>query len=495
MHHRAGRLPEAGALYRQLLAQQPADVDAWLNLGIVLAQSNDEDGACAAFETVLRLRPGDFMANNNLGLLLRTQARFAESIECFRAALMAEPHRPEVHSNLIFTMLFQPGLDRTAMAAELRAWNEHHAAPLRGARLPHTNDRTPGRRLRIGYVSPDFRDHVIGRNVLPLLREHDRAAVEIVCFSDVRNPDALTARFSALAGRWHNTAHLNHEQLAALIRHEQIDILVDLTLHLACNRLPVFARQPAPVQLSFAGYPGDTGVETITRYFTDPHLDLGHDERGMRLPNCFWCFDPLEDAPPLRPPPALANGFITFGCLNDPAKVNPLVLDLWQRVLDEVPNSRLRLLGSGTRCDQVRTRLGAARVEFTARQPRAQYLALHHEIDIALDTFPYNGHTTMCEALWMGVPMVSLAGESEVSRGGLSILTNVGLPEFVARTESDYVRIAAGLAHDLRRLNELRTSLRTRMASSPLMDAPRFARAVEASFRAEWLRWCARAAA
>ncbi|MEQ1862030.1 MAG: tetratricopeptide repeat protein [Chthoniobacteraceae bacterium] len=477
-HHRAGRYGEAASLYRQLVALDPAHADAWLNLGIVLAQSGGEDEACTAFETVLRLRPGDFMANNNIGLLRRAQGRFDEAMNCFRAALEREPHRPEVRSNLIFTALFHPTLTPEEMDAELRAWNRHHAVPLT---QPHGNDRSPDRRLRVGYVSPDFRDHVIGRNVLPLLREHDRAAVEVVCFSDVTAADAITARFRALASQWHDVAHLTHEQLAGVIRRERIDVLVDLTQHLARNRLPVFAHKPAPVQVSFAGYPASTGVGAIDHYFTDPHLGaVGAD--AFTLPDTYWCFDPLDDAPAVGPLPAKESGRVTFGCLNDPAKVNDRVLALWSRVLDALPGARLLARGS---------RLDHPRMEAVPRLPRAAYLAMHHQLDIALDTFPYPGHTTSCEALWMGVPVVSLAGPTPISRGGLSILKNAGLPELAARNEEDYVRIAVDLSRDLPRLAALRAGLRAKMSASPLMDAPRFARGIENAYREMWRHWCA----
>jgi predicted O-linked N-acetylglucosamine transferase (SPINDLY family) len=291
--------------------------------------------------------------------------------------------------------------------------------------------------------------------------------------------------------------------LAQTIRADQIDILVDLTMHMPGSRMLTFARKPAPVQVTFAGYPGTTGVSAIDYRLTDPYLDPPgqHDadyvEESVRLPDSFWCYDPLSDEPAVGALPAREQGCVTFGCLNNFAKVNAPVLALWARVLQAVDGSRLLLLAAaGAHRRDVVQRLEQAgiapdRVRFVAPQPRRQYLELYHGIDVMLDTVPYNGHTTSLDALWMGVPVVTLVGRTVVGRAGLCQLGNLGLSELVAATPAEYERIAVALAGDLPRLEGLRAGLRARMRGAPLMDARRFARGIEAAYRTLWHRWCA----
>jgi predicted O-linked N-acetylglucosamine transferase (SPINDLY family) len=320
----------------------------------------------------------------------------------------------------------------------------------------------------------------------------------------VTRADALTELFRGHADAWRDVADRTDEELARVVREDLIDILVDLTLHMVGHRLLVFARKPAPVQVTFGGYPGTTGLSAIDYRLTDPYLDPPglHDdhysEESVRFFDSFWCYDPLDREPSVSPLPALANGFITFGCLNHFGKVNRPVLRLWAEVLRAVSDSRLLLLTpEGPQRQSTRDRLSEEgvspeRVTFVAHQPRQAYLGLYQQIDVMLDTFPYNGHTTSLDSLWMGVPVVTLVGQTAVGRAGLSQLTNLGLPELIGSTPEDFVRIAALLAGDLPRLSDLRLTLRGRMEASPLMDVERFARGVEAAYRGMWHRWCAR---
>jgi predicted O-linked N-acetylglucosamine transferase (SPINDLY family) len=291
--------------------------------------------------------------------------------------------------------------------------------------------------------------------------------------------------------------------VADLVRRDQIDILVDLTMHMANSRLLVFARKPAPVQVSWLAYPGSTGLSAIDYRLSDPYLDLPgmdesiYSEKTIRLPDSFWCYDPLEGREiPVNSLPALETGLITFGCLNNFCKVNDSVLDLWARVMRPVENSRLLVLAhQGSGRQRVRDRLAQegidpSRIEFASHQAHRHYLELYHRIDLGLDTFPYNGHTTTCDASWMGVPTVSLVGQTGVGRGGLSILSNIGLPELVGHSQEQYVHIATELARDIPRLIDLRSTLRQKKEQSPLMDAPRFARNIEAAYRQMWQTWC-----
>jgi predicted O-linked N-acetylglucosamine transferase (SPINDLY family) len=296
---------------------------------------------------------------------------------------------------------------------------------------------------------------------------------------------------------------LTDAQFAAQVREDEIDILVDLALHTARNRLPVFARKPAPVQVTFAGYPGSTGLDTIDYRLSDPFLDPSdtdeslYSEQTVRLPHSFWCYDPLDCGDlPVNALPAHTNGFLTFGCLNNFCKINDAVLCLWAKVLRAVPASRLLLLapeGSHRqRTLDVLSEEGVARerIAFVSRQPRRKYLELYHRIDLGLDTLPYNGHTTSLDSYWMGAPVVTLVGQTIVGRAGLSQLMNLELPELITHTSEQFVQVATGLANDLPRLSELRSTLRPRMEASPLMNAPRFARDIETAYRLMWHRWC-----
>jgi predicted O-linked N-acetylglucosamine transferase (SPINDLY family) len=295
---------------------------------------------------------------------------------------------------------------------------------------------------------------------------------------------------------------MTDEEAAGRIREDRIDILVDLTMHMAHGRPLVFARKPAPVQAAWLAYPGTTGMSAMDYRLTDPHLDPPglndhfYSETSIRLPDSFWCYDPLVTELAINPLPAEANGFLTFGCLNNFCKVNEQVLRLWAQVLKTVPGSRFMLLcPEGNHRQPLldlmqRQGISPDRIELIAGRPRLQYLELYHRMDVGLDSLPYNGHTTSLDSYWMGVPVVTLVGQTVVGRAGLSQLTNLGLPELIARTPEQYVQIAADLAGNLPRLAELRRTLRARLQASPLMDAPRFARNIEAAYRQMWRNWC-----
>jgi len=383
------------------------------------------------------------------------------------------------------------------MLAELRQWDARYAAPLPRT-TSHANNRDPHRPLRIGYVSADFCDHVCGHNLVPLFREHDRRNFELFCYSNVETPDSFTKFFQSHA-QWRDIHPMSDQDAAQQVIDDRIDILVDLSLHSSCNRLLVLARKPAPVQFTFVGYPAGTGMSAIDYRLTDPYLDPPENdpfyvEKSIRLPHSFWCYDVegmgLANSPPVVSPPALSNGFITFGCLNNFGKINDTILNTWKKVLDSVPNSRLLLLAPlGAHRQRVLAHL-PGRASFVDRSPRLNYLANYNQIDLVLDTYPYNGHTTGLDALWMSVPTVTLYGQSAVSRAGLSQLSNLGLAELAVPTLDRYVELAVALANDLPRLADLRASIRRRMTDSPLMNAPAFARGVEAAYRRCWQKWC-----
>jgi protein O-GlcNAc transferase len=485
---------------------KPGFADAHKNLGLALKAQGNLDAALASCRTALKFQPDHAEAYCSLGNILKAQGQIDAAVGAYRSAIELKPDQYVAQDNLLYALHFHPGYDAKTILDEHTRWNQHFAAPLRRLIRPHDNPDShrddPERKLRIGYVSPDFRDHVVGRNLLPLLIEHNRECFDITCYANLKIPDSLTPRFRALAGNWRNIAVISDAQAAEMIRNEGIDILVDLALHMADNRLLVFARKPAPVQITFMGYPGTTGLTAmdyrLTDHFLDPPglHDTYYSEESIRLPDTFWCYDPLSDEPAINELPASKNGYITFGCLNNFCKVNDGVLQLWAMVLNAVPHSRLLIQAPrGWTSEQVLAKLqqqgiASRRIEFVDVQPRLDYLKLYHKIDIGLDTQPYNGHTTSLDAFWMGVPTVTLVGKTAVGRAGWSQLCNLGLQELAAQSSEEYVQKISKLSSNLTRLNQLRSTLRGQMAQSPLMDAKRFARNVESAYRDLWRRWC-----
>jgi len=493
------RLDEALAVYRQVLEMKPDFAEVWTHLGNALWGRGRNDEAMAAYRHAIQLRPDLPQAHNYLGFVLKDVGHVEEAVDAFRQALRLQPGYREAHSNLVYTLPFHPGADDLEIAGEKQRWSRQFAEPLQCLIRSHANEPDPERRLRIGYVSPDFRDHVFGRYILPLLKGHERREFEIFCYSGVVRPDAVTEEIRQWAGTWRDVAGVRDEAMAEMIRQDGVDILVDLTQHMAGDRLEVFARKPAPVQVSFGGTPESTGLEAIAYRIGDRYLERAPEvaSETVFLLDSFWCYDPCGADVAVNPLPASRNGYVTFGTLNNFCKVNEAVLRLWGRVLAGVEGSRLVLLSPvGSHRRRVLAVLGQEgvgeqRVEFVESRPRQAYLEMYHRLDIALDPFPSNGHTTSLDAMWMGVPVISVAGQRAVGRAGGSELSNLGLEELLAFSEADYVKMAAQLAHDLPRLAELRRTLRPRMEASPVMNAPRFVRGIEAAYRAMWRKWCA----
>ncbi|HWE04748.1 MAG TPA: tetratricopeptide repeat protein [Tepidisphaeraceae bacterium] len=502
-----GEVDEAIAANRHAIALYPGSPEILSNLATALKDKGELDEAIKVLEQAIFLRPNWPQALNNLGTILKDKGEIEKAIDAFRRAVGLRRDYVRAHSNLIYAMHFDPLDDAHAIAQEQRRWNHEHAERLRKwnqnrsseVAPKRSDDAVPQRRLRIGYVSPDFRNHVVGRNILPLFRRHDRRRFEIFCYANSTARDAIAGEFQALADGFRNIVGLSDDQVAEQIRQDGIDILVDLALHMTGNRLLVFARKPAPLQVTFGGYPASTGLGAIDyrlsdRFLDPPGMDESiYSERTIRLPDSFWCYDPLDNRDiPVSSLPALEAGFITFGCLNNFSKVNNRTLDLWARALGQVAGSRLLLLANqGSHRQRTIERLSQggidpSRIEFVPQLPRREYLRLYHRIDVGLDSFPYNGHTTSLDSLWMGVPVVTLAGRTAVSRAGLCQLSNLDLAEVTASSDEQFVAIAVRLAADLPRLKALRSTLRARMERSPLMDAPKFARGIEAAYMQMW---------
>jgi protein O-GlcNAc transferase len=497
-----GHVLEASACYRQVLQINPEHAEAYNDLGISMVKQQKVTEGAECFRQALRINPRFANAAMNQGNILRNQGYFEEALACYRRAMELEPESIGPHCNLVYTLYFCPGQNAETLAEEHRRWTERHAKPLLRFAEPHANDQAPERRLRIGYISPDLRIHPIGRFMLPLLEAHDHTLFEIFCYSLLNLPDAWTTRCQRCADVWRDVYGWSDDAIASAIRRDGIDILVDLTMHMAGGRLPLFARKPAPVQVTYLAYPGTTGLDTIDYRLTDKYLDPPeqnhrfYSEESVYL-DSYWCYQEVSADLPLTPSPCRKTGSVTFGCLNNYCKVTAPTLETWSRILQAVPGSQLLLCTQqGSHRNRVtdflsQRDISSERVVFVDFMKTLEYFRTYEHFDIALDPFPYGGGTTTCDALWMGVPVVCLAGKMAVGRGGVSILSQLGLTELLAQDTEEYIRIAVTLAGDRERLAVVRTTLRARMKQSPLMDSPRFARIVEAAYRTMWRRWCA----
>jgi predicted O-linked N-acetylglucosamine transferase (SPINDLY family) len=489
-----GSLEEAEQHLLRARELEPAAAEVEINLGNLDRRQHRAAEAIARYRRAIELDGAMAQAHNNLGTLLAEVGDVDGAVGSFRRALELAPERVSTWSNLLLALNWSERISPSEFAAEHRAFGRYFAERI-PALPPIASRRLSGRRLKIGYVSSDFCSHAAALFIEPLFERHDRERFEIYAFHNSRTSDDVTARLAGLVEHFMPVAGRSDSELSQHIRAEGIDILVDLNGHTAQNRLTLFMLKPAPIQVSWLGYLATTGLATIDYRLTDARADPPgltetlHTEKLWRLPDTLWCYRPYGVAPDSGPLPAQRNGYVTFASLNNPAKLSSTMLALWARILQAVPAARLVIMRSGTaeRDAEVsaafeRHGIASGRVEQLARQSTADYLALHQRIDIALDTWPCAGATTTCDALWMGLPVVTLAGKRSFSRSGASILPSVGLPELVTQNADDYVDVAVTLARDAPRLGRLRASLRDRMLKSTLTDAARFAAAVEQAY-------------
>jgi predicted O-linked N-acetylglucosamine transferase (SPINDLY family) len=504
----AGDHAGAEADFRVALLRVPQRAGLHGDLATALYHQKRLDEAAAAAEQAVALDPALAAAFMNLGAIRNAQGRLAEAEAAQRRALALDPTLAAARSNLLLCLAYREDIEPATMLAEHRAWEEHHGRALRAQWTSHDNRRDPDRALTVGFVSADFNRHPVGFFVRGLFERLDARVAAPVCFAVAASASAsaaaaddLTAALRAVVPRWVDAAALDDAALAARIRAEGVDILVDLAGHTAGNRLPVFARKPAPVQLTWAGYVGTTGLAAIDwlvadRFHVPPDLASDHVERVLRLPDGYVCYAPPAYAPAVAPLPDT----VVFAAFHNPAKVGARAIALWARVLAAVPASRLLLKYKTMDSAANRDRLiagfaghgiAADRLAIEGAAPHDRLLARYGDCAIALDSLPYSGGLTTLEALWMGVPVVTLPGRIFASRHSLSHLSNAGYPELVARDEDDYVAIVRALAADRPRLAALRAGMRQRLATSPLLDHARFARGFEAALRHAWQAWCA----
>ncbi|MBV9190995.1 MAG: tetratricopeptide repeat protein [Betaproteobacteria bacterium] len=531
------RLAEARDVLKRVIAIDKRNADAHAALSDVLAALGDSAGATAALEAVLAQRPDWADALFNYGTLLRRQLRLEEAERAFRRAIAAQPGHAGAYRMLGEVLLAQSrgeeafevyrkarqenpqdfGLESAELFAlfgsdrvsdeELFARHAAFGKRLEAAhppRISFRNARDPGRRLRIGYLSGDFRYHVVTLFMLPVLERHDRASFEVYCYSTGDSTDAYTRQIAQRADVWRPVAGQSSAQIAEAITRDEIDILVDLSGHSGTLQLATTAERPAPVQATWLGYLNTTGLTRIhyriTDRFADPPgvTERYHTESLVRLPHGQWCYRPFLSPPVAAEPPSAKKGFVTFGAFHQAPKISGSARRLWAQILAEVPDSRLLVVGvaRGRAQEQLLRDLTGPRVsrERITCVPYAaleDYLRLFSEVDIALDSLPFSGGTTSCDTLWMGVPIVTLPGTRSVSRSASSVVSNVGLTDWIASSPEDYVRRAVRFAGERKLLADLRSSLRNRMSTSPLMDEAGFVRDLEQAYREMWRKWCA----
>jgi predicted O-linked N-acetylglucosamine transferase (SPINDLY family) len=499
--------------YRRAVALKPDHILALFNLGHALQRVFLLDEALSCYRLVLSIEttsvdpvPANFTSTvlHNMANALKAQGRMQEAIDHYRKALSLNPGLTGAESDMLLALNYDPP-DADSVFNEHVNWGNRHGNDDVNP-FPQRSALEIDRPLRVGYVSPDFYLHAVTFFFEPLLANHDRSKIVPVCYSETRKPDAVTARLRSHSAEWRDIYNMSDAQVVSQIRADGIDILIDLAGHMGDNRLTVFSRKAAPIQVSWLGYPNTTGLTTMDYRLTDPQADPPgltdryFTERLFRLPRGFLCYRPPESAPAVGPLPFSVTGKLTFGSFNNLSKITPATIALWSSILRAVPQSRLILKNASF--TDIPTRqsyyqafeshgIGRDRLEFRGLDlALIDHQSVYNQIDIALDPFPYNGATTTCEALWMGVPVVTLAGKMHAGRVGVSILTQMGLTDLIADSPDDYVQIATKLSNNPARLSELRNSLRHRMSVSPLCDAKAFTRAVEDAYRTMWRNWC-----
>lgn len=497
----AARPAMALAEARRAIALLPAVSTFHLEQARLFKEEDRIRPAERAMQRAIATAPSEPHGYNALAQLAKDRGELDDAIVLFRAAVERAPANAVYFSNLLFALCFSEKAPPAEIFAEHRRFNDRFGVPF-ARRRPHTNARDPERRLKVAYLSPDFRRHPGGYFFEAFMAHHDHERFEVVGYSTTRLTDAFTTKLAPLADTWHALVDLDDDGMAERIREDAIDILVECTGHMAGNRMLVMARKPAPVQVSFPLYPSTTGLEAIDYrimdpYFGPPGAEALHSEILVRLPDVHVCYTPGADAPePASAAPVFETGRFTFGCFNNYAKVRDPVVALWARILRALPEARLVLKWYGLgdeRPDWVHERFARHGVERerieTLGFQKNQYNS-YLGIDLTLDPFPANGGTTSCDSLWMGVPVLTLKGETPFSRVGLCHLTNLCLEELVAGSPEEYERTAIDLARDPGRLQRLRQGLRQRMSASPLTDGKRYTRNLEAAYRTMWRRWC-----
>lgn len=499
-----GHYQQAIAHYQRATELAPGNLENWNNLGNIYNRANEFEDALNCFEKVLANNSNQSAALSGSAAALKNMGKVDDAVKYYKRALQADSYEISHYSNILLAMLYSASFSPEEVAQTAFDFGRQIADPLLRNR-PFIRNKDPERKLTIGYLSSDFYNHSAHHFFEFLPELHDRNKFEIYAYSNVAREDAVTERLKKNFDHWRTIALMDDESAADIIEKDEIDILIDMSGHAGNNRLLVFARKPAPIQASWLGYPATTGMKVMDYRITDIYAEppgMTEDlntENLCRLPEIFCCYQPHANSPAvINHPPFEENGYVTFGCFNNFSKVTDEVLKTWSKILAQVPKSKLLLEIAGIEGAEfkadVEHRISQAgisldRVILEQRKKENQFV-LYNKIDIALDPFPCNGGTTSMDALWMGVPLIALAGRHFVSRMGVTILTNVGLKELVAGDKSEYVKLAVDLASDQSRLKNIRQNLREKVAASPMMNREAFTRHLEDAYRHMWRDWC-----
>jgi predicted O-linked N-acetylglucosamine transferase (SPINDLY family) len=489
--------------YSRAATCKPDDIDTLNNLSRVSLLMYNTEKAKDTIQAALKLDSLNLKTLSNLALEQRLSGNLDSSINTLRKVLSLAPQETEAHSDLIFTMHYSPCTSPKAILDECAIWSDKFEQPKLLHNAPLMRDCVPDKKLKIGFVSPDFYQHSVGRLLVQLFASRDNSQYDIYCYSNSDFSDPITLKLQSHSNVWRSIKHLSDFPAANLIRADQIDILIDLSLHSGSNRLLIFPHRPAPIQMSYLGYPSTTGMKSIdyriSDRFIDPENEISHlySEETLYITS-YWCYsEPAIKIPvSVSTLPALKNNFITFGCLNNTSKISEPTIQCWIKLLKEIPNSRL-LLYCPVSCHgkALIEKFGnggvdKSRIVLIARQLFTKYLESYNQIDIALDPFPFGGGITTCDTLWMGVPVVSLRGKTAVGRGSASILSNIGMSDLIANSEEEYISIAKNLCRDLDALAAIRNDLREKLQQSPVMDGRKFAFELGQIFCQTWAKYC-----
>jgi len=503
-----GRYPEAIGIFKRVLAVKPDHARAYFDLGNVYFDSLSLGMAVSAFQNALSINPEYYEAHYNLGNTYISLGQADEAIIHLRKALSIKPNYLEAHSNLLLLLNYQTDVSQEYIYKEALNWQDGQTKNRSLKEFVHTHTFKKNHKLKIGYVSPDFRNHPVSSLFEPFLKARKRDLFEVFCYSNVKKPDEITERIKMEADHWSSIAEKKAEDAADEIRRNEIDILVDLAGHTADHSLQVFMNKPAPIQVSWLGYPNTTGLEAMDYRFTDQvadpagKVDPFYSEELIRLKYGFFCYQPQDSAPEVRVLPCLEQGYVTFGSFNNLTKITPAVVKAWSAILKQADTARL-LLKSMFLADKA-TRAGylqlfadegipEERLELVPMlQKKEDHLKLYGRIDIGLDPFPYNGTTTTCEAMWMGVPVITMLGDRHSGRVGAGIMHRTRLLELIAENEQEYVDKAVSLAKDTDRLSALRSGMRNRMLQSPLCNIKKFTGSVEEAYLTMWKKYVTR---